>query len=64
MKEQKWKDRDRKRDKKKHGMRVSGRSIFTITRKIKKDVDETNKKNQPSSHKRTSRIERSSRQAK
>ena len=43
MKEQKWKDRDKKRNKKKYGMRVSGRSIFTVVRKIKKDVDETNK---------------------
>ena len=44
MKEQKWKDRDKKRDKKKYGMRVSGRSIFTIVRKIKKDIDEAKEK--------------------
>ena len=44
MKEQKWKNRDKKRDKKRYGMRVSGRSIFTIVRKIKKDVDEAKEK--------------------
>lgn len=32
----KWDKRDKKRNKKKHGMRISGRSIFTLKDIIKK----------------------------
>jgi hypothetical protein len=39
--ETKWERRDKKRNKKRYGMRVDGRSIFTITRKMKKDASES-----------------------
>jgi hypothetical protein len=40
---EKWEKRDRKRRKKRYGMRIKGRSIFTIVRKIEKNADETKK---------------------
>jgi len=41
MKIDKAKSRDKKRDKKKHGMRVSGRSIFTIVATQVKRAEES-----------------------
>jgi hypothetical protein len=39
MTEKKWKRRDEKLRKRKHGMRVSGRSVFTIQAVQKKKAD-------------------------
>jgi len=46
----KWDRRDKKRDKKKHGMRISGRSILTLSeiirkkaRKVKRDRERRRK---------------------
>lgn len=43
MAEAKWTRRDEKQRKKKHGMRVTGRSVFTLQAVQKKKADEARK---------------------
>ena len=44
MREEKWKKRDKKRNKKKHGMRVSGFSVILIQEVLIKKKEDKNKK--------------------
>jgi hypothetical protein len=52
MTKEKWKRREKKLEKRKRGMRVTGRSVFVIQEIQKKKADKTNKRKSVKSKKK------------